>query len=306
MGSTTKAHTTATLAKLIDSQNYSELSSGWKTPISAIIRDDFVLQDEWATRHLTLEDAATHRTGMTRHDQSSIWKPDNPRGIVRDAVRNLRNLPMHIEPRTEFRYCNLFYTVLSHVIETLTGRWLGDVTKELIWEPLGMHSTYFELEDALAGPEHLSRGYAWQEDIQELRPMPFLQSGAVNGAGAIISNVIDFSKWLRCLINKDQPFSEAVHNEIRRSRMVVDVEFMQDSPVYALSWFHTTLYGKKVYWHSGGTITHSALVYWFPDDNYGVTIFANSYTALEPILMYKLIEDRFQVPENQRNDIAAK
>jgi hypothetical protein len=169
-----------------------------------------------------------------------------------------------------------------------------------------MHSTYFELEDALAGPEHLSRGYAWQEDIQELRPMPFLQSGAVNGAGAIISNVIDFSKWLRCLINKDQPFSEAVHNEIRRSRMVVDVEFMQDSPVYALSWFHTTLYGKKVYWHSGGTITHSALVYWFPDDNYGVTIFANSYTALEPILMYKLIEDRFQVPENQRNDIAAK
>lgn len=306
VGSTTKAYTTATLATLIDSQNHSELSLGWKTPISSIIRDDFVLQDTWATQHLTLEDAVSHRTGMTRHDGSSRWDPENPRGIVRDAVRNLRNLPMHIEPRTEFRYCNLFYTVLSHVIETLTGQWLGDVMKEHIWEPLGMNSTYLELEDAKAAPEHLSQGYIWHEDAQALKPLPYVPSGGLNGAGAIISNVLDYSKWMRCLLNEGQPFSEAVHKEIRRPRMVANIGTFAKKPTYSLSWVRATLYGKTVYWHSGSTLTHAALVYWFPDDNYGVTIFVNSVNPLMEMLILRLIEDRFQVPEDERADVEKK
>lgn len=62
----------ATLAHLIDSKKYTELADGWETKICSIIRDDFVLQDEWATNHLTLEDAVCHRTGMPRHDKASV------------------------------------------------------------------------------------------------------------------------------------------------------------------------------------------------------------------------------------------
>lgn len=88
--------------------------------------------------------------------------------------------------------------------------------------------------------------------------------------------------------------------------MVVDVEFMQDLFVYVFLWFYIIFYGKKVYWYSGGIIIYSVLVYWFFDDNYGVIIFVNLYIVLELILMYKLIEDRFQVFENQWNDIVVK
>ncbi|KAK0391674.1 hypothetical protein NLU13_1173 [Sarocladium strictum] len=307
VGSTTKAFTTASLATLIDSNNHSELSLGWKTQISAVIRDDFVLQDEWATAHLTLEDAASHRTGMTRHDQTIIWEPESPRGIVKHTVRNLRNLPIHIEPRTEFHYCNLFYTVLTHVIETLTGKRLGDVMKELIWEPLGMNSTYYDLDEARAAPEHLSQGYAWHEDIQQLKPLAHIQTAALNGAGAMISNVIDYTKWLKCLINKTQPFSQAVHNEIRTPRIMGSFETLSsDMTSYSLSWVRSTIHGRTVYLHSGSTLTHGALVYWFPDDNYGVTIFANSVTPLRQILMYKLLEEKFNVPKDERVDVEAR
>ncbi|KAJ0131992.1 hypothetical protein HZ326_24928, partial [Fusarium oxysporum f. sp. albedinis] len=53
--STTKAHTAATLARLINSGDHPALANGWSTTISSIIHDDFVLQDAWATEHITLD-----------------------------------------------------------------------------------------------------------------------------------------------------------------------------------------------------------------------------------------------------------
>lgn len=306
VGSTTKAYTTATLAALIDSRNYSELALGWKTPIVSIIRDDFLLQDSWATEHLTLDDAASHRTGMTRHDQSLTWKEDNPRGLIKDAVRNLRNLPMHVEPRTQFYYCNLFYVVLTHVAETVTGKWLGDLAREIIWEPLGMNSTYYNLGDALASPYNVSRGYVWSAREGELKPQPYLATDAINGAGAVISNVLDYAKWVRSLLNRDGPLSKAVHQDIRTPRMIANFPTIgSDFTLYSLSWFEASIFGRRVIWHSGSTLSHGALVYWFPDDNYGVTIFANAASSLRNIIMYKLVQLKFGVPEKERIDVAA-
>lgn len=256
--------------------------------------------------HLTLEDAASHRTGMTRHDLSVEYDEDDHENIVRDTVRNMRNLPVHIEPRTEFHYNNLMYTVLTHVAQTVTGEWLGDLMKKTIWEPLGMSSTYYDLQDARDGPNHVSHGY-WVDDDSEFHLFPYVPSSAMNGAGAVISSVKDYAKWMRCLINKDEPLLEAAHEEIRRPRIVQSSEPVMgaDLTTYSLSWFRTTLYGRTVYWHSGSTMTHVALVYFFPEEGYGVTIFANTMARAIQALMYRLIEDRFDVPESQRFDVQA-
>ncbi|KAH8173799.1 beta-lactamase domain-containing protein [Sarocladium implicatum] len=301
VGSTTKAFTAATIATLIDSGNYSSLSQGWKTKISSLIRDDFVLQDSWATEHITLEDAASHRTGMPRHDSSVRWNPNDPRGIVKETVRNLRNLPMNVEPRTVFQYCNMFFTVLGHVAETLTGQWLGDVMKDLIWAPLGMNSTYFEFSDAIEAGEDVSEGYIWHADKQELKSLPHIENSVMNGAGAIISNVVDYSKWVKCLLDRSSPFSEAVHREMRFPRMVPAFKTIgSDVTSYSLGWFQATVYGKTVYWHSGSTLTHGALVYWFPNDDYGITIFVNTVSPIRQILLYRLIEERFGIPHAEQ------
>lgn len=41
-----------------DNENFPEVQ--WDTPISHIVREDFVLEDEWYTNHVTLEDAARY------------------------------------------------------------------------------------------------------------------------------------------------------------------------------------------------------------------------------------------------------
>ncbi len=56
-------------------------------------------------------------------------------------MRTLRHLPLTTEPRTKFQYCNQMYVIAFHVIQTLSGSWLGDVLRERIWEPFGMKST---------------------------------------------------------------------------------------------------------------------------------------------------------------------
>ena len=128
------------MSLLISSSNYSGLS--WDTPISNLIRDDFVLPDPYFTEHVTIEDALSHRSGMPRHDISygGTDEKGEKRG-VRDLVRSLRDLPLSAPLRTKFQYCNMMYVTVSHVIESLTGVWLGDFLKDNIWEPLGMQST---------------------------------------------------------------------------------------------------------------------------------------------------------------------
>lgn len=79
----------------------------WTTPIAGLIPDDFVLLDDWATAHLTLEDALSHRTGLPRHDKASTHRiaAENRTATVRDGVRFLRYLPLNAAPRTKWQYC---------------------------------------------------------------------------------------------------------------------------------------------------------------------------------------------------------
>lgn len=152
-GSTTKAFTAAMLSLIVDDdENHPQVQ--WDTPVNQLIRDDFVLSDEWATNHITIEDMLSHRTGAGGHNLAygGDYKPNSV--TVRDLVFSMRYLPLTAEPRTTYQYCNMMYFVASHVIEKITGEWLGNTLKKKIWDPLAMGKTYFCLKDASVSPSH--------------------------------------------------------------------------------------------------------------------------------------------------------
>jgi CubicO group peptidase (beta-lactamase class C family) len=194
----------------------------WRTPLSAILGDDFVLEDPWATAHLTIEDALSHRTGMPAHDKASSHYygagKDRHIGTAKDVTRSLRYLPMNEEPRTTFQYCNLMYAVASHVIETLTGQWLGDVLQSWLWAPLGMNGTYFDLDDALNAADHFAHGYYWHEKAEQFVEVPYMPLQEVSGAGAVVSSAKDYVKWVRFLLHENKPLSKESHDAIKTSR----------------------------------------------------------------------------------------
>lgn len=292
---------------MIDSGNYSSLSSGWSTRISSIIRDDFVLEDEWVTNHLTLEDAVSHRTGMPRHDMSTFRQLDGRKSTPGDIVRNLRNLKLVTEPRITFLYCNLMFIALSHVIETLTGKWLGDVLKEHIWTPLGMTSTYFDLEEAKRTAESFATGYYWDRGDGKFKSAPDLDLTEISGAGSVFSSVNDYAKWLRCLLHEDAPFSKNTHDDVKIPRMMDGISSSKglDLESYSLAWQRSIYRGQVIYRHSGGVHAFGSQAYWLPEYNFGVVAFANtamSSNAAEDVLVYRLINDRLGIPEDKRHD----
>lgn len=134
LGITTKAFVAAMSMLVDDNEKYPNVQ--WRTPVSSLIRHDFILEDEYATAHVSIEDILSHRTGMPRHDLSYGGAFNGTPQLPRDIARSLRYLPLTAELRTKFQYCNIMFVAASYLIETLTGVWLRDFLREKIWGPL--------------------------------------------------------------------------------------------------------------------------------------------------------------------------
>lgn len=316
--STTKAFVAAALALMIESGNYTAPSFpaeplSWTTPITNILRDDFLLENEWATDHITLEDALSHRTGLPRHDKSLARSYDGVHQAgPRDVVRSLRHLPLKNPPRTVFEYCNMMYAVASHAIETLAGgRFLGALLREWIWAPLGMDGTYFTLDDGLAAPEHFAAGYYWDEERGSFGTAPYMPLEEVTGAGSIISSARDYTKWLRCLIEEAAPLPEAAHKAFKTPRIFTgDEPGAYDTPLaYAFGWFTSSFKGHRIFSHSGGMHAYGAEVYFIPGQKFGVVTFGNTAltaNAVGEILVWDLIYKKLDIPESDRYNWTGK
>lgn len=319
-GSTTKAFTAAAVSLLVDdNKNYPSID--WTTPLSELIRDDFVLSDEYATAHTTLEDALSHRSGLPRHDLSY----GGTNATVKSIVRNMRHLPLTAQPRTTFQYCNLMFGAVGHMIETVTGKWLGNFLRERIWEPLGMGSTFFSLEDALDytrknRTSNLATGYRWMSGSSSsedyFAPEEYMDLSAVGGAGAVISTVNDYAQWVRAMMYQLPPMSKAGYAALVEPRSIVKVPLeLQNLPGFERPFTATTLYSlgwdQEVYrnhrfiMHDGGLVGFGASVRYLPDKGWGVILMGNTAETSNnaaAILGWHLIDEMLETPMNERFD----
>lgn len=306
--STTKSFTAAAVSLLIDDSVNSSESLFWQVPLAKLIREDFVLADEYATAHATIEDALSHRTGMPRHDLT--YGGSNV--TVQDVVQNLRNLPMTAEIRTRFQYCNMMYIVVSHFIEKWTGMWLGDFLRIRIYEPLNMSSTFFSLSDAkksgASGGPTLATPYYWINRTKTHQAIPPLDAPQESGCGATISNVLDYTKWLRAMMTMSAPLSLAGHQALRSPRIISSPITQEEtgfrgSDTYALGWQVSNYRGEVMNWHSGSVPGFNSVMIYFPRLQWGVTMMANGGEAIQTLL-FRLIDDMMEIPEKERFDWA--
>lgn len=276
----------------------------WDTPICQLIRDDFVLEDDYCTNHITIEDALSHRTGMPRHDLAYGGHYAGHKATVKDIVRSLRHLPLTAELRTKYQYCNTMFVVASHVIETLTSSWLGDLMAKLLWTPLGMYATFFSTEDAKNASDELARGYYYGDG--EYHQVEWMNLDDCSGAGSVVSNVLDYARWARALMRKTTPLSEAGQEAIWRPRTHMPyAEPYSGFRSYCFGWVTGVYQGHQFYEHTGGMNAFGAELIIFPDLNFSVVAFANTATTsnyAEEALVYHLIDEKLGLPKERRFD----
>ncbi|CZT43085.1 uncharacterized protein RSE6_03071 [Rhynchosporium secalis] len=290
--STTKAFTAAVMEILISSSNYSKhFPQSWKTPVSSLIPEDFVLEDPWATAYITIEDILSHRTGS--RDMISVMEEHTRAGTLRQGMS----------------YCNMMYVVAGHIIETLTGGSLESFIKKEIWEPLGMTSTSFSNSDAISSPHHFAQGYVFYNNTY--LPVPYTEDLITNAAaGSIISNVLDYTKWIFALLYSSPPPEESYRDYLtpRMLRASSDVPYTGPTS-YALGWETSTYKGYEFYEHSGVVEAFGSHVIFFPEIGFGVCAFGNTgitSNVVELIAIWRIIDERLGVKEEERFDWGAK
>lgn len=283
--STTKAFTGLATSKVIEDSKDTNSPIDWDTPVSALIPEDFVLADDYATKHTTLEDALSHRSGLPDHGWMFTFSPNDM--TSQSLVRSLRHIPLTDQPRTTYHYSNQMYSSVSHALEKRTGEPLGSFMRRRIWDPLGMHDTYFSIPEVKADPSRASRltsGYTWLPDgkggyyyhLQEaINWMPN------KGAGSMVSTVLDYTHWLRALIEMHGPLKG--HDSVIKPRIfhfeTGDVNLPSPYHAYALGWYVDNYRGENFYWHTGGWPGFGSYVGFLPDKKFGFALMGNSDLA---------------------------
>jgi CubicO group peptidase (beta-lactamase class C family) len=306
--STTKSFTAAALMMLIEDSAHTPKPITLQTKISSLIPEDFVLQDEYATHHATLEDALTHRLGLNHHEGSYGTRDYT----VKEVVQSLRYLSMHSELRVRFQYLNLGYMVLQHVIQESTGMWIGDFHQRRIWDPLGMDNTYIRLRDAQNAAAHngkdLANGYSWDLISRTLNKQT-LGDTLLVGQGGIITSVRDYAKYLRAMIFQTLPLSDSLQTELIKPRIFsYDTAPMPyDSYIgYALGWGVTNYKGNTLVTHSGGINGFAARLAFMPTQKWGIAILCNADmlgSSCIDTLFVHLMDDFLHVPQAERVDL---
>jgi CubicO group peptidase (beta-lactamase class C family) len=322
--STTKSFTSALAAHLVESPEHPDIK--WDTPLAELIRDDFVLDQstadgQWATNHATIEDALSHRTGLSGHNM--VWT----NGVIsnRDIVRALRHVPVTSPLRSRFDYTNAPYTAVSHAIETTLGRPFGDLLKDHIFDPLGMKHTTYDIDDAhkLAAANDdisLARAYLWDSASQSRENVEWSDLPPPRGAGGIISNVLDYSHWVRHLMQPTELNASLSKNAVTamrtpRTLLEPDGRGLYVGPqAYCLGLESKVYRGREVVDHGGaicGYMTEMAMVPPTEEDikqgrgdsGWAVVVMQNTFSSALRIIVWHLLDEFLQTPADQRPDM---
>jgi CubicO group peptidase (beta-lactamase class C family) len=295
VGSTTKAFTAAAVAMLVDQKKM-----GWDDPVTQYLKD-FQMYDPWVTRHLTVRDTLTHRSGLDRAD--ALWAVWNY--PADELLRRVRFIEPSWEFRGKFGYQNLMYLAAGKMIEAASGQSWGDFLKQRIFTPLGMDSTNTSIL-ALQGETDVATPHALVDGSPHA--IPYRNVDNIAPAGAINSNAADMAQWVRMQLNggklgDSRLIGEKDLKETHSSQMVITQEppwslvysysgFLD----YGMGWFLTEYNGHRIEDHGGNIDGMSALVSLMPGDGLGVVILTNMNNSFLPyplaLHIYDLLLDR--------------
>lgn len=237
----------------------------------------------WRGREPSLLELATHRSGL----------PNTPRPLARkelafalgiverdpwanvDADRYLRLLrKTSARPGGRLRYSSIGYGLLGDVLANAAGKPYGDLLRERVLGPLGMHAT------ALTPGTPVIQGHS-----RRGRPRPPLED-LMPAAGSLRSNVADMSLFLEaCLSPGPEPPGPALELALRPAHQI------NRRLSVGLGWLIVTPRGKTpVVWHNGGTWGFRSFAGFSRDRRRTAVVLSNTARSVDR-LGWRLLDD---------------
>lgn len=159
---------------------------------------------------IRVRDLLTHTAGFVTDDpwgdRQTPMPDDEFTRLLRDGV------PFTRPPGTAMEYSNLGYALLGRIITNVSEQPYADYVKGLVFTPLRMTSTGY---DVLQSPaERRALGYRWEDDAWKLEPT--MAHGAFGAMGGIETTANDYAKWVAFLLSAWPPRDGADAGPVRR------------------------------------------------------------------------------------------
>jgi CubicO group peptidase (beta-lactamase class C family) len=303
IASNTKSLTTLLLATLVDEGKLS-----WDTPVIAVM-PDFKLGDAETTKQVLIKHLVCACTGLPRQDLE--WLLEFQNATPASELALLATFQPTSKFGELFQYSNLLAAsggfVAAHVI--FPGRELGAAYDEAmarrVFGPIGMTSTTFDFERALAG-NHASP-HAWDVDgVTAAAEMGINYSVVpLRPAGGAWSNAKDVMRYLRMELSRGQISGgkrvASETNVVKRREQQIKIG---NDVSYGMGLEVDREWGIPVVHHGGSLIGYKSDMFYLPEHDVAAVILVNSDEGsriLNPFgrrLLEVLFDGKLEAEEN--------
>jgi serine-type D-Ala-D-Ala carboxypeptidase/endopeptidase len=221
-------------------------------------------------RQITLEDLATHTSGLPRLPSNLSPKdPANPYAdyTVEQLYEFLSGYQLTRDIGSQYEYSNLGGGLLGHVLARRAGMDYEKLVRARICEPLGMRSTVITLSD------EMRTRFAIGHNAM-MKPVAHWDLPTLAGAGALRSTANDMLTFVAANLGYIKtPLAPAMTAmlAVRRPTGAPGLEV-------GLAWHILTRDGHEIVWHNGGTGGFRSFIGFERKTGMGVVVLSNAET----------------------------
>ncbi|WP_129779495.1 serine hydrolase domain-containing protein [Peristeroidobacter soli] len=249
-------------------------------PANDYLGDDKLTSYVGNAKDVTVRTLANHTSGLPGSDQWFYGAAMADAPTISDAIRRYGIL---VAPAGErYRYSNLGYGVLGHLLSRVSGKSYGQFMQEAVFTPLGMTRSAL---DVMPGFEaHKAQRYDYAG-----RPIPDYAS--VEPASATLySSAHDLARYGMFMLKNRLPDQRAVLTDASIDRMSRQPARESADSSYGIGLVIEDIGGHHTIGHSGSASGVSSNFVLVPEQNAGIVMLANIDGGVPTDLQYDVLK----------------
>ncbi|PYC70192.1 serine hydrolase [Streptomyces tateyamensis] len=226
-----------------------------------------------AAGRASIRELLCHAAGLSSETPGPWW--ERTPGTLRPELSDLlEDQPFRHPAGERFHYSNPGYALLGALVERLRRQPWGEVLRQEVLEPLGMHRTTLLPQAPHAG------GFAVHPWADVMLPEPLVDTGAMAPAGQLWSTAADLCRWAAFLTGGHaKVLSAETLAEMRRPAVAPDEEW---ASCYGLGLQSVRRGGRLLVGHSGSMPGFLAALWFSPADDVAAVTLANVTAGANP------------------------
>ncbi len=287
VASNSKSFTASALAQLVDQKKLK-----WTRKVIDYL-PYFKMYNNYVTQHFTIADLLSHRSGLATFSGDLLWYATTKTPI--EIIQAQQYLKPKYEFRTRFGYSNISYLAAGQIIEKISGKSWATYIQEAFLSPLKMNRTLTSTKQ-LQQTKNIATPYFTENNTNIA--LDWVNWDNIAPAGALISSVNDYSKWLQLNLKEGTfkgktYFSKEQFNQLTTPHINFTVKknkYKHHFTSYGMGWNLQDYEGIKVISHGGGYEGMISKSFFIPEKNLAVIIVTNSINWLPSALSNKILD----------------